>query len=82
MGRNSLIAIGPEAYEVLILIDAGLSIGGIRVRIKKTAQAVEAFKKSLVQNGLVERVGWGSYKITKSGELLLSSIKFNKIIKK
>lgn len=92
MGRNSLVSIGRQAFEVLDLINSGKSIKDIKEIFlaqrqnnsqdekQRVACFVEKLKTELLKSGWISGKE-GMYSLTKSGSWFLKSIYENPKLK-
>lgn len=76
MGRNSLVSIGKQAFEILILLE-NFSTTEIANKLDTSLTVVSKTKKELEDSGWFE-----NGKITNSGKWFIKSIYLNEVISK
>jgi len=80
MARKSLIAIGNEAFQVLLLFSNGKTIKEIVKSTKKSPQAINDLKNNLLNDGWIVKTARAKYELTNAGELFLKTIYLNEKI--
>jgi predicted transcriptional regulator len=77
MGRQSLVAIGRKAFDVMRLYDSGLRSAEIKHKMGCKYQEIQCYRSSLIKAGWLESTGKGECKLTNAGRLMLNSIYAN-----